>query len=91
MTMAYKYEHDVVSELGHLGDDYHSNAHYDMAEEVEDVYAKARAFDEIVKLRDSYYTYSKRDSGGLVVLLDSKTFGREVSHFINKKEYMEDK
>ena len=46
--MAYKYEQDVVSELGHLGDDYHSNAHYEMAEEVSDVYTKARAFDEIV-------------------------------------------
>lgn len=53
--------------------------------ETKEVYAKAKAFDEVVKLRDSYYTYSKRDSGGLIALLDAKTFGREVSHLINKK------
>ena len=52
---------------------------------------KAKAFDEIKKLRNSYYTYSKRDSGGLIALLDAKPFGREVSHLINKKEYTEDK
>ncbi|QQV88418.1 hypothetical protein [Staphylococcus phage ZCSS1] len=46
--MGYEYEHDVVSELGHLGMEYNSNAHYEMAGEVEEVYAKARAFDEIV-------------------------------------------
>lgn len=46
--MGYKYEHDVVSELGHLGDDYHSNAHYEMADEVEDVYRKAKAWDNYV-------------------------------------------
>lgn len=53
--MSYKYENDVVSELGHLGDDYHSNAHYEMADEVEEVYAKAKAFDEIVPfVREQY-------------------------------------
>lgn len=89
--MAYEYENTVVAELTSLGMQYNSNAHYEMADEVEDVYAKAKAFDEIKKLRNSYYTYSKRDNGGLVALLDAKPFGREVSHFINKKEYMEDK
>ena len=48
--MAYEYENDVVSELGHLGDEYHSNAHYEMADEVEEVYAKAKAFDEILNI-----------------------------------------
>ena len=89
--MGYEYENDIVSELGHLGDEYHSNAHYEMADELEEVYAKAKAFDEIKKLRNSYYTYSKRDSVGLIALLDAKPFGREVSHLINKKEYTEDK
>lgn len=91
MTMAYEYENDVVSELEQFGVEYQSNAHYEMADEVREVYAKAKAFDDIVKLRNSYYTYSKRDSGGLIALLDDKTFGREVSHLINKKGYMEDK
>ncbi|MEB8263053.1 hypothetical protein [Mammaliicoccus sciuri] len=58
---------------------------------VDEVVNKAKAFDEIKKLRNSYYTYSKRDSGGLIALLDAKPFGREVSHLINKKEYTEDK
>lgn len=48
--MAYEYENDVVSELRHLGDEYNSNAHYEMADEVEDVYAKAKAFDEILNI-----------------------------------------
>lgn len=47
MTMAYEYERDVVSELENLGVDYQSNAHYEMAGEVEEVYAKAKAFNEI--------------------------------------------
>ena len=45
--MAYEYERDVVSELENLGVDYQSNAHYEMAGEVEEVYAKAKAFNEI--------------------------------------------
>ncbi|WP_239705008.1 hypothetical protein [Mammaliicoccus sp. E-M24] len=59
--------------------------------EVKEVYAKAKAFDEIVKLRNSYYSYSKKNSSGLIALLNAKTFGREVSHLINKKGYVEDK
>ncbi|QDR65004.1 hypothetical protein FPV13_08960 [Mammaliicoccus sciuri] len=89
--MAYEYEKNVVAEIKELGARYKAPSFYAMADEVEDVYAKAKAFDEIKKLRNSYYTYSKRDNGGLVALLDAKPFGREVSHFINKKEYMEDK
>ncbi|MDT0694740.1 hypothetical protein [Mammaliicoccus sciuri] len=45
--MGYKYEHAVVGELEYLGMEYNSNAHYDMAGEVEEVYAKAKAFNEI--------------------------------------------
>lgn len=47
MTMEYKYENTVVAELTSLGMEYNSNAHYEMADEVEEVYAKAKAFDEI--------------------------------------------
>ncbi|PTK27544.1 DUF1024 family protein [Mammaliicoccus sciuri] len=45
--MAYEYEDTVVAELTSLGMQYNSNAHYEMADEVEEVYAKAKAFDEI--------------------------------------------
>ena len=48
--MAYEYERDVVSELESLGMEYGSNAHYGMADEVEEVYAKAKAFDEILDI-----------------------------------------
>ena len=47
--MTYEYERDVVSELENLGVDYQSNAHYEMAGEVEEVYAKAKVFDEVIK------------------------------------------
>ncbi|MGG6839939.1 UNVERIFIED_CONTAM: hypothetical protein MXM71_02090 [Mammaliicoccus sciuri] len=45
--MAYEYENDVVSELEQFGVEYQSNAYYEMAGEVEEVYAKAKAFNEI--------------------------------------------
>lgn len=45
--MAYEYEDTVVAELTSLGMEYNSNAHYEMADEVKDVYAKAKALDEI--------------------------------------------
>lgn len=89
--MVYEYEKNVVAEIKELGAKYKAPSFYAMADEVSEVYAKAKAFDEIVKLRNSYYTYSKRDGGGLIALLDAKTFGREVSHLINKKGYVEDK
>ncbi len=41
------YEKDVVSLLNYLGVEQRNNAYYEMADEVEDVYAKAKAFDEI--------------------------------------------
>ena len=52
--MAYEYERDVVSELASLGMEYGSNAHYGMADEVEEVYAKAKAFNEIVRVFKDY-------------------------------------
>ena len=48
--MAYEYENTVVAELTSLGMQYNSNAHYEMAGEVEEVYAKSEAFNEIVNL-----------------------------------------
>ena len=45
--MAYKYEHEVISELEYMGVEHQSNGHFEMANEVEEVYHKAKAFDEI--------------------------------------------
>ena len=45
--MAYKYEHDVISELEQMGVDYQSNGYFNMSIEVEEVYRKAKAMDEI--------------------------------------------
>lgn len=89
--MGYEYEHDVVSELEQFGIEYQSNAHYEMAEEVREVYAKAKVFDEIVNLRNNHYFYSKTSSGTPIKVIDTKPFGREVNHLINKKGYREDK
>ena len=46
--MAYEYEDKVVNILKTFGVLYNSNINFIMAEEVSDVYTKARAFDEIV-------------------------------------------
>lgn len=58
--------------------------------ETKEVYTKAKAFDEIVKLRNNYYIYSKTNSGTPITALDAKPFGKEVSHLINKNGYMGD-
>ena len=89
--MRYQYEKFILSLLTSLAIKKENKGYYVISDEVEDIYDKARAFDEIVKLRNSYYTYSKRDSGGLIALLDAKAFGREASHLINKKGYTEEK
>ncbi|HAL08933.1 MAG TPA: hypothetical protein DCO67_03075 [Staphylococcus sp.] len=80
--MAYEYENDVVSELEHLGVEYQSNAHYEMADEVEEAYAKAKAFDEILKLEKETSLYSIKGKEDLEL-------GIEIRKIIN--EYMEDK
>lgn len=48
MTMAYEYEKNVVAEIKELGARYKAPSFYAMADEVREVYAKAKAFDEIV-------------------------------------------
>ncbi len=45
--MAYEYEDKVMKILKNLGALYNSNINFRMAEEVEEVYAKAKTFDEI--------------------------------------------
>lgn len=47
--MGYEYENDVVNVLEEFGIEYQSNAYYEMADEVEEVYAKAKAFNEVIK------------------------------------------
>lgn len=60
-------------------------------DELKEVYAKAKAFDEIVNLRNNHYYYSKTISGTPIKVINTKPFGREVNHLINKKGYREDK
>ena len=54
--MTYEYERDVVSELENLGVDYQSNAHYEMAGEVEEVYHKAKAWQKLKEESLKSYT-----------------------------------
>lgn len=46
--MEYEYEKNVLAEIKELGDKYKAPSFYVMADEVKEVYAKARAFDEVV-------------------------------------------
>lgn len=48
--MGYEYENDVVAELTSLGMEYDSNAHYEMADEVKEVYAKAKILEKITDI-----------------------------------------
>lgn len=47
--MAYEYEDTVVAELTGLGMQYNSNAHYEMADELEEVYIKAKAWEKYLE------------------------------------------
>lgn len=76
--MAYEYEHDAVSELEQFGVEYQSNAHYEMADEVKEVYAKARAFDEVIKIVETEFV--------------SEDLADDIRILVNDYEYdMEDK
>lgn len=48
--MAYEYEKNVVAEIKELGARYKAPSFYAMADEVEEAYAKAKAFDEILNI-----------------------------------------
>lgn len=90
--MTYKYEESLKNRLLNLElDDYAEVIQLEKEyEELKEVYAKAKAFDEIRKLRNHSYIYSKTSSGSPIAILDTKTFGREASHLINKYGFMED-
>lgn len=92
--MEYEYEKRIRSsvELELFRDGRHFRE-YDpeVIKELKSVYAKAKAFDEIVNLRNNHYYYSKTSSGTPIKVINTKPFGREVNHLINKKGYWEDK
>ena len=48
--MVYEYENTVVAELTSLGMEYNSNPHYEMADEVEEVYIKAKISNKIIDI-----------------------------------------
>ena len=53
--MAYEYENDVVSELKQMGVDYQSNGYFNISIELEEIYLKAKAFDEIKERFEKEY------------------------------------
>lgn len=53
--MAYEYENDVVSELKQMGVDYQSNGYFNISIELEEIYRKAKAFDEIKERFEKEY------------------------------------
>ncbi|MEB5757422.1 hypothetical protein [Mammaliicoccus sciuri] len=57
------YEKDVVSLLNYLGVEQRNNAYYEIAEEVSDVYAKAKAFDEITPFVREQYVRANQNYG----------------------------
>lgn len=50
--MAYEYEDEVLSELTQAAINERDNGYFKIAREVEEVYRKARAFDEVKKHLD---------------------------------------
>lgn len=85
--MGYEYKNDIEDALIDSPIDIDAEAF----DELDEVYVKAKAFNEIVGLRNNHYIYSKTNSGTPITVLDAKTFGREVSHLININGYMEGK
>lgn len=61
--MEYEYENKVINILKNLGALYNSNINFRMAEEVEEVYAKAKAFDEIVPFVREQYVRANQSYG----------------------------
>lgn len=50
MTMAYEYERKVLMALRNIGALYNSNINYRMADEVEEVYIKAKILNKIIDI-----------------------------------------
>lgn len=57
--MAYKYEKNVVAEIKELGARHKAPSFYAMADEVEDVYRKAKVLDKVVNIvedKEDFYS-----------------------------------
>lgn len=80
--MTKNYKERVLSELTQLAIDERDNTYFDIAQEVEEVYRKAKAFDEIVNIEDNY-----NKEKGFSPCVEEYT--EEVEDIISK--YMEDK
>lgn len=52
--MAYEYEEDVLSELTQIAINERNNGYFKIAQEIEEVYRKAKVFDEINIILDEY-------------------------------------
>ncbi|MEX6340802.1 hypothetical protein AB6E71_05410 [Staphylococcus arlettae] len=52
--MTKNYKERVLSEFTQLAIDERDNTYFDIAQEVEEVYRKAKAFDEILNIEDNY-------------------------------------
>lgn len=73
--MAYEYENTVVAELTILGTEYNSNAHYEMADEVEEVYIKAKAWQTLKE--ESLKSYTK-------LVEKSKSADNDTTHLLSE-------
>lgn len=63
-----EYEDKVIRILKNLGALYNSNINFRMAEEVEEVYAKAKAFDEVIeKVKTEFVSEDLADSIRILV------------------------
>ena len=82
--MAYEYEHDVISELEQMGVDYQSNGYFNMSIEVQEVYLKAKAFDEIVN--ELFYQLQNLDSWDTLDQKDCQTLKQILEENIEEDE-----
>ena len=73
--MAYGYEDTVVAELTSLGTEYNSNAHYEMVDEVEEVYIKAKAWQKLKE--ESLKSYTK-------LVEKSKSADNDTTHLLSE-------
>ena len=82
--MAYEYENTVVAELTSLGMEYNSNAHYEMADEVEEVYIKAKAWQKLKEEKtNNYITYPNAEKRDDLIRMDELDGTHEFSNLLD--------
>ena len=59
--MAYEYEDEVLSELTQIAINERDNGYFKIAQEVEEVYSKAKAFDTFIKYKQHVEKYNNSD------------------------------